>query len=1393
MAIAYTESAEIQGFTIGEPYPIEETLARYLDGSGACMIRSDLASMSDEDLCWAERTARAAGFRCVGMVPLMGENMLVGLLHVFSKEPNAYTLTDLAPLALLAPLVAAALQNARAQEQAERLVGEAAARAAELATSQIWLHSVLAQIPHGVLVVDGEGRVVLTNPAMENFVPVPPRIGSPIADLQANYQIRGPVGSDALASVDSPLARALAGELVRPTRLAVRHRFATKDVWLDISAAPLRDTQGASSGALVVLSDVTEQEELRGRAVASEARLRAAYQAISGGVLVLDASGMVVEVNAAAEEILGADRETMIGFPVHMAPWSLTHRDGTPLVIEDRPAHIALREQRALRQLPVRVVRSDGSERLVEMDAVPRLGPDGTVEHVVISYSDLTERVRAEQALRTSQELLRMAVTNAPIVITMVDQIGVITFSEGRGLQRLGRAPGATVGQSAFTLFRDSPPVLAGLQRVLGGESTSCVVDLGSVIFETLYTPLYAEDGSVRGAISVSTDITERVKNEEALRASEARFRTAFAGAPIGMSLVGLDGRFVQVNPAMCTLLGYAESDFLGAHVLRRVSSADLETARAYLRQLTEGRVDSATVEVRLLHKDDSLIWVQVSSTVLRDEHGQPRHVVNQVQDISARKEAESALKDEAARLSAVIDAQHAIAMAGLDLDAVMRLIVQYALSLTNATGSVIEMRDGDEMVYRACEGSVAGSEGMRLRVDGSLSGLCARTGDIQLCVDTRVDQRVDAAMCRKLDIGSMLLVPLVYEQNTIGVVKVTHEDTHTFGERDVATLQLMTGLLSSAMSMCDAFAAEQQALEALMMSEERFRGMLEMAPVGACIISEEGIFESVNASICELYGFTREELTGRPFSIVLPAPNREQVMAAQNRELVVGEQRRGEGVVLTKDGRELTVLTNSVVFVGDDSRVHSAFFVFDITERKQFENQLTHVAHHDALTGLPNRVLYHDRLEQALLAAKRQGTALSILIIDLNGFKLVNDTLGHDAGDTLLQEIANRLLSVVRSGDTVARLGGDEFAVVLPQADEAGATRVANKIRAALIPVIALDGREAYVGGSIGIAVLGEHGDDPEGLQKAADLAMYAAKEAGGGHAVYSPRMAKESVERTEPRERRRSSIVAELRQAITRGDLRLHYQPLVSCTDGQVRRVEALVRWQHPKQGLLPPDYFIAAAEQSGAITPLTIWVLEEALRQCHAWHDQGLDLGIAVNVSLRTLRESQFPDLVAALLRQYRVSPSDLTLEITESSMLEEHEQTLAVLRDLAALGVRIALDDVGVGHSSLGYITQLPVHELKAWKERRCHQGQSSLTAQLSCLRPRPPPARVSSQRAWWRVRRRTHLSTGGMAMSTYLTIAASQMTRGRSATLWVWRKPENEHHIHTQPLQLKLLA
>ncbi len=359
--------------------------------------------------------------------------------------------------------------------------------------------------------------------------------------------------------------------------------------------------------------------------------------------------------------------------------------------------------------------------------------------------------------------------------------------------------------------------------------------------------------------------------------------------------------------------------------------------------------------------------------------------------------------------------------------------------------------------------------------------------------------------------------------------------------------------------------------------------------------------------------------------------------------------------------------------------------------ERKRTEDRLTYLAHHDVLTDLPNRVLFHDRLDQALRSAGRDAGRLAVLQLDLNRFKAINDTFGHAAGDGVLAAVAERMKKVIRASDTVARFGGDEFAILLPGADEAGALRVAHQIRAALHPPIELGEREVTVGASIGIALYPEQAMHAETLLHDADVAMYIAKAAGGGAVVYA-------IEQEERNDLART-LAGELRAAIGSGQLRLHYQPIFDCAAGRVQRVEALVRWQHPTLGMLSPDRFIPMAEQTGAIAGLTLWVLEESLRQCRSWREEGLTLGVSVNVSMHTVQDRQFPDLVSALLRRYDLPPALLTLEITERSLMTEPERVIGVLGALAALGVRIAMDDFGIGQSSLGALSRLRLHEIK----------------------------------------------------------------------------------------------
>ncbi|MGH2344729.1 MAG: sensor domain-containing protein, partial [Chloroflexota bacterium] len=286
-------------------------------------------------------------------------------------------------------------------------------------------------------------------------------------------------------------------------------------------------------------------------------------------------------------------------------------------------------------------------------------------------------------------------------------------------------------------------------------------------------------------------------------------------------------------------------------------------------------------------------------------------------------------------------------------------------------------------------------------------------------------------------------------------------------------------------------------------------------------------------------------------------------------------------------------------------------------------EDALRHQALHDALTDLPNRTLLRDRLDQALRAAHRDHTAAALLLLDLNRFKEINDTLGHHHGDLLLQEVARRLVRCLRVSDTVARLGGDEFALLVPGADAAGATRIAHKILSALAAPIVVEGHELGVGAGLGIAVYPVHGGDAPTLLRQADVAMYVAKRAGSGYAVYDRTHDQHSPARL--------TLETELRQALDTGQLLLHYQPIVALQSGHAGHVEALVRWPHPTRGLIPPDQFIPLAEQTGLIVPLTRWVLEEALRQIQVWQRAGLELGVAVNLSMRALHD---PRLLATV---------------------------------------------------------------------------------------------------------------------------------------------------------------
>ena len=358
---------------------------------------------------------------------------------------------------------------------------------------------------------------------------------------------------------------------------------------------------------------------------------------------------------------------------------------------------------------------------------------------------------------------------------------------------------------------------------------------------------------------------------------------------------------------------------------------------------------------------------------------------------------------------------------------------------------------------------------------------------------------------------------------------------------------------------------------------------------------------------------------------------------------------------------------------------------------RRQAEEN-KHLALHDALTGLPNRTLFQERVEQAIRVCRRDGSGLAVMLMDLDRFKEINDALGHHNGDQLLAEIGLRLRALLRDSDTVARLGGDEFAILLPVVNTQEATiKVVDSLLGSFEAPFDLQELTLKVEASIGIATFPDHGTNAGALMRHADVAMYAAKESRLGYQMYQS----DRDEHT----RDRLALVEELREAIRQDEFVLHYQPKIDLTTDRVVGVEALVRWMHPEQGMIPPDTFIPLAEHTGLIRPLTMWVLDEALQQARRWAEAGIDLTIAVNLSMRNLFDLEVPALIAAKMERWGVHPSKLELEITETSIAADPIRSTKVLNELHEMGVILSIDDFGTGHSSLSRIKRLPVSEIK----------------------------------------------------------------------------------------------
>jgi len=731
-----------------------------------------------------------------------------------------------------------------------------------------------------------------------------------------------------------------------------------------------------------------------------------------------------------------------------------------------------------------------------------------------------------------------------------------------------------------------------------------------------------------------------------------------------------------------------------------RLHASDRDRVQASTKSALEAEVESWHDEYRFRRDDGSWADVLDRALIIRDATGRAIRMVGTMTDITARKRAEDEIQTRARQQEAVASlGQWAIAGAGLQelFDDAVALVYQ---TLRADYCKVLERIVGaDQLLLRAGVGWNPGLVGKATitAARDSQAGYTMLSGRPVLVEDITLEDRFTAPpLFREHSVVSGLSVVIQGAGEPFGVLAAHAQTRRRFTEDDANFLVAVANVLASAI-------ARERADVALREQEQLYRLVADSASDMVVLRDFGGRIRYVSPSCQRLLGYTAEEFVALDDgSLVNPdhAASLQDSFApsalASRPAPVTFQIRRKDGAYIWLESVATAVLDDdgNVVGIQTTSR--------DVSERKLAEEALresldryNHLAHHDSLTGLPNRVLLRDRLRLALARARRHGHLVGVAFLDLDRFKFVNDTLGHAVGDLILQEVGRRLAGLIRSDDTVARLGGDEFAFVFSELHDAeGAILVGKKIMAALKPPFMIQGRELFLTGSLGTSLFPTDGTDVDALLRTADRAMYRAKELGGeAFQLYAERLGGAAFARL--------ALESSLRKAIDRGEIGVHYQPQVVIEPGlRVVALEALARWPHPEIGFVPPADFIALAEETGLITSLGEVVLRTACNDCRALQLEGWpDLTVAVNISGRQLRQPAFIELVRAVVREAGLAPRHLTLEITESLIESDVERVVGALRELRGLGLRLALDDFGTGHSSLARMKLLTLDQIK----------------------------------------------------------------------------------------------
>lgn len=754
----------------------------------------------------------------------------------------------------------------------------------------------------------------------------------------------------------------------------------------------------------------------------------------------------------------------------------------------------------------------------------------------------------------------------------------------------------------------------------------------------------------------------EHRESQQRLRESEERFRQmAESIAEVFWMTNPDEGQMLYVSPGYEKIWGRSCGNLYSEPNLwtEAIHPEDREKVEAALTRQASGRYDE---EYRIVRPDGSIRWIRDRAFPVKDASGR---IAGIAEDITEQKRNEQELRSAKDFSENLIRTANVIIL-GLDAQGNISLFNEAAALITGYTAAELSGKNWFDILTPKARYPEVWAEFERLTAGGA---------------------------------------PQVFENPIL---------TKTGTERHITwrnTQVRIDGRVVATISFGNDITESKAATEALKQSEERLRMAIDAARMYTWdwdVKSDQLIRSGPHA---ELHGWTSKSLCMADSVRSVHEEDRrrvEQLLARSVRERI---PYRAEFRIIRADGKVAWLSSQAEALcnaAGETVRLIGV--TKDITERKAAEVVIERAAYYDVLTTLPNRNKLSQSLQEAIRSDESQGGVISLLLMGLNNFKEVNDTLGHESGDCVLKEVALRLQQAVAHPNIVARVGGDEFAILIPNAMYSNSVHsVIERIQSVLHPPIMIDELPILVEAGIGVASYPENGVDADSLLRRADIAMYGAKKAGARYVIYEPKDDQHSPARL--------SLLAELRHAIERDQLILHYQPKIDLRSGRMCGAEALVRWLHPKRGLVRPDMFVGLAERTGLIHPLTQWVLVRAVQQCALWQKAGLKVPVAVNLSARCLFDPELPDLIVKVLHDHDVPPEALTVEITESAIMADPVRARELLLRIHQVGIAISIDDFGIGYSSLGYLRKLPVDQLKVDKSFVINMAQDDADAMI----------------------------------------------------------------------------